>query len=117
MTHWAALITFASVLGCSNLTEGANGVVEVEIRQPAITTIQVGQTLQLIARALDKNGDPVNVPITWMGTAATITVDATGLVTGVAPGQGLVQAVAGTLSSARVTLTVTAAPGPIVGPE
>ena len=116
MTHWAALITFASVLGCSNLTEAANGVVEVEIRQPAITTIQVGQTLQLIAQALDKNGDPVNVAITWVANAM-VTVDATGLVTGVAPGEGLVQAVAGNLSSARLALTVTAAPGPIVGPE
>ncbi|MGZ8803432.1 MAG: Ig-like domain-containing protein [Mycobacterium sp.] len=117
MTHWAALITFASVLGCSNLTEGANGIVEVEIRQPAITTIQVGQTLQLIARALDKNGDPVNVAITWLATDSTLTVDAGGLVAGVAPGTGQVQAFAGTFPSARLALTVTAATGPIVGPE
>lgn len=117
MTRWAALIASVLVLGCSNLTEDANGVVEVEIRQPATTTIQVAQTLQLTARALNKAGDPVDVPITWVGTDATFTVDATGLVTGVAPGQGLVQAVAGNLSSARLALTVTAAPGPIVGPE
>jgi len=32
VTRWAALITFVLVLGCSNLTEDANGVVEVEIR-------------------------------------------------------------------------------------
>ncbi|MGI8817608.1 MAG: Ig-like domain-containing protein [Gemmatimonadales bacterium] len=116
MTRWAALITFVLVLGCSNLTEDANGVVEVEIRQPAITTIQVGQQLQLTAQASDKSGDPVNVAITWVANAM-VTVDATGLVTGVAPGEGLVQAVTGNLSSARLALTVTAAPGPIVGPE
>lgn len=115
MTRWAALITSAFVLGCSNLTEGANGVVEIEIRQPQITTIQVGQQLQLTARALDKNGDDVAVTITWLTTDATLTVDATGLVTGLAPGTGSVQASAGNLSSARLALTVTAATGPIVG--
>lgn len=115
MRRWETLITFACVLGCSNLTEGANGVVEVEIRQPGITTIQVGQQLQLTARALDKNGDPVAVTITWLATDATLTVDATGLVTGVAPGTGSVQAFAGNLSSARLALTITAATGPIVG--
>lgn len=115
MTRWAALITSAVVLGCSNLTEGANGVVEVEIRQPAITTIEVGQTLQLTARALNRNGDPVDVAITWLATDATLTVDAQGLVTGVAPGTGQVQAFAGNLSSARLALTVTPATGLIVG--
>ncbi len=115
MTRWAALITFVLVLGCSSLTEGANGVVEVEIRQPAITSIQVGQTLQLTASALNKDGDPVNVAITWLATDTTLIVDATGLVTGVAPGTGQVQAFAGTFSSARLALTVTAATGPITG--
>jgi uncharacterized protein YjdB len=115
VTRWVALITSAFVLGCSDLTEGANGVVEVEIRQPAITTIQVGQQLQLTARALNKDGDPVDVAITWLATDATVTVDATGLVTGVAPGTGQVQASAGSLTSARLALTVTAATGPIVG--
>ena len=116
MNRWALLITPALVLGCSNLTEGAGGVVEVEIRQPAITTIEVGATLQLTARALNRDGDPVDVPITWLTTDATITVDGQGLVTGVAPGPGQVQAFAGNLGSARVQLTVvvTAAPGQLI---
>jgi uncharacterized protein YjdB len=102
----------AIAFGCSNLTEGAGGVVELEIRQPAVTTIEVGQTVQLSARALDRDGDPVNVPISWRTPDATLTVDDQGLVTGVAPGTGQVQAFAGSLASARVSLTVIAAAAP-----
>jgi hypothetical protein len=113
VTRWAALITSALAVGCSNLTEGADGVVELEIRQPAATQIEVGQTLQLTARALNRDGDPVDVPIAWLTPDATLTVDNSGLVTGVAPGPGQVQAFSGSLASPRVTLTViaTAAPG------
>ena len=106
MNRWAVLITSAITFGCSNLTEGAGGVVELEIRQPAVTTIEVGQTLQLSARALNRDGDPVDVPITWLTPDSTLTVDDQGLVTGVAPGPGQVQAIAGSLASARVSLTV-----------
>ena len=102
----------AIAFGCSNLTEGAGGVVELEIRQPAVTTIEVGQTVQLSARALNRDGDPVNVPISWRTPDATLTVDDQGLVTGVAPGTGQVQAFAGSLVSARVSLTVIAAAAP-----
>jgi hypothetical protein len=110
VTRWVVLLGSALALACSDLTEGAGGVVELEIQQPAITTIEVGQTLQLSARALDKNGDPVAVPITWATSDATLTVDNQGLVTGVSPGPGQVQAMAGSLSSARVSLTIVAAP-------
>ncbi len=112
MKRWAVLIGSALALGCSNLTEGAGGVVELEIRQPAVTTIEVGDTLRLSARALDRDGNPVNVPITWRTPDTTMTVDDQGLVTGVAPGPGQVQAFAGSLASARVSLTVTAAAAP-----
>jgi hypothetical protein len=110
--RWVVLATATLALGCSGLTEGAGGVVELEITQPAITTIEVGQVLQLTARALDRDGNPVAVPITWLTPDTTLTVDGTGLVTGIAPGPGQVQAVAGSLSSARVSLTITAAAAP-----
>jgi hypothetical protein len=106
VTRWAVLITSAIALACSNLTEGAGGVVELEVTQPAVTTIEVGQQLQLTARALNRDGDPVTVPISWRTPDATLTVDDTGLVTGVAPGPGEVQAFAGSLASARISLTV-----------
>jgi len=110
---WVVLVASVLALGCSDLTEGAGGVVELEISQPAVTQLEVGDTLRLTARALDRDGNPVTVPITWSATDATLSVDNTGLVTGVAPGPGQVQAFAGSLASARISLTVivTAAPG------
>jgi hypothetical protein len=110
--RWLVLVTSALALACSDLTEGAGGVVELEVLQPATTTIEVGQTLQLSAHALNRDGNPVDVPITWRTSDATLTVDDTGLVTGVAPGPGQVQAFAGTLASARIILTIIATAAP-----
>jgi hypothetical protein len=116
VSRWATLLGSALVLACSNLTEGAGGVVELEITQPAQTQIEIGETLQLTARALDKDGNEVAVPISWRTSDATVTVSDQGVVTGVAPGLGRVQAFVGSLSSALITLTViaTAAPPPAV---
>jgi hypothetical protein len=95
--------------GCSSLTEGAGGVVGLEIREPENRNLEVGETLQLSAVALDKEGNPVDAPITWQATEATLSVDgSTGAVTGISPGPGQVQAVSGSLASAAVNLTVIA---------
>jgi hypothetical protein len=95
------------VLGCSDLTEGAGGVVELEITSPSPQTIEVGEALPLSARALDKDGNPVSAPLSWRAADATLTVDeATGVVTGVSPGTGRVQVFAGTLGSPFVTFNV-----------
>jgi hypothetical protein len=81
-------------------------VVQLEIRVPAVTSVEVGETLQLTAEALDSDGNPVSVPISWRTADLTLTVDDAGVVTGVAAGTGQVQAFAGSLSSDRVSLTV-----------
>jgi hypothetical protein len=81
-------------------------VVQLEIRVPAVTTVEVGETLQLSAEALDRDGNPVSVPISWRTADATLTVNDAGIVTGVAAGTGQVQAFAGSLSSERVALTI-----------
>lgn len=95
------------VLGCSDLTEGAGGVVELEITSPSPPTLEVGEALPLSARALNKDGEPVSVPLSWRAADATLTVDeVTGVVTGVSPGSGRVQVVAGTLASPFVTFNV-----------
>ena len=112
MKRWVVLLSCLA-LSCSDLTEGAGGLVELEIRQPAITTVAVGDTLRLSARALDKDGNPVAVPITWLTPDTTLTVDTSGLVTGVWPGTGRVQAFAGSLASAQVPLTVIPAVAPV----
>jgi hypothetical protein len=106
VTRFAGLISLVWVVGCSDLVEGAGGVVELEVSEPAATSVEVGDVLQLSARALDKDGNPVDVPLTWRTSDPTLTVDDTGLVTGVAPGTGQVQAFAGSLASERIGLTV-----------
>ena len=106
MRGWALLTLM--VLGCSNLTEGPGGVVELEISTPAAREVEVGETLQLTARALDRDGNPLDVPITWLSSDPALTVDNTGLVTGIAPGEAQVQASVGSLSSGQILLTAIA---------
>ena len=109
MRRWALLVSSVVLQGCSNLTEGAGGVVGLEIRAPSLKTIEVGETLQLSVVALDKDGNPVAAPVTWLAPDTTLTVDgATGAITGVAPGTGHVQAFTGSLASELVTFTVIA---------
>lgn len=104
MRGWALLTLM--VLGCSDLTEGPGGVVELEVSTPEVSQVEVGETLQLLARALNKDGNPTDVPITWLSSdPAVIFVDNTGLVTGIAAGTAQVQASVGSLSSARIPLT------------
>jgi Bacterial Ig-like domain (group 2) len=94
-------------LGCSDLTEGSGGVVELEVGVPAISTTEVGGTIQLTARPLDKDGNLVNTPVTWITTGgAVISVDNTGTVLGMEPGAAEAQAFAGSLSSSRIPITV-----------
>ena len=113
MTRWAVLLAATGALGCSDLTEGAGGVVALEITVPTVSTIEVGQSLQLTARAVDKNDNPVDVPITWQAADPTLTVNASGVITGVSVGVGRVQAFTGSLSSPIVSFTVIA---PVVPP-
>lgn len=102
------------VLSCSDLTEGAGGVVGLEIRTPELLTLEVGEALQLSATAVDKNGNPVATEITWRAPDPTLAVDPTGLITGVAPGTGRVQAFSGSLASGLVTFNVIARADTIV---
>jgi hypothetical protein len=83
-------------------------VVGLEVRAPELRTIEVGESLQLSARALDKNGDPVETAITWQAPDPTLTVDQAGVITGVSVGTGRVQASAGSLASGLVSFNVIA---------
>jgi hypothetical protein len=81
--------------------------VGLQVTQPTNPNLEVGETVQLSAVALDKEGNPVDAPISWEATQSTLTIDqATGAVTGISPGTGQVQAFSGSLSSGAVTLTV-----------
>jgi Bacterial Ig-like domain (group 2) len=109
VTLAARLLALAALVGCSNFTDAEGGIVAIEVTAPFPATIDVDESVQLAARALNKNGDAVAAEITWATPDATVTVDtATGVVTGVAVGTGRVQAVSGSVFSALVTITVEA---------
>lgn len=109
MTRWAALLTPALFLGCSSLDEAEGGVVALEVRAPLPAIVEVGESVQFSATPLDANGDSVAVPVTWRSPDATVSVgETTGLVTGVAPGDGRVQASVGSLAGELVSLSVLA---------
>jgi len=102
----ALLLPALLLLGCSNLTE-SGGVVALEIEQPQFTSVEIGESLPLVATALDKDGNPVDAAVTWRAPDPTLTVDpATGVITGVSAGTGRVQAFAGNLSSSLLQFTV-----------
>jgi hypothetical protein len=103
------LMLAAVALGCSGLTEGEAGVVGIEVSVPGPDTVEVGETIQLSARPLDKNGDSAAAPVTWISTDPSAIIDAAGgRLTGVAPGTTRVQATVGALGSGLIPFTVIA---------
>jgi hypothetical protein len=102
------LLALLAAAGCSGLEEGEGGVVSLEIQTPTLQTLEVGEQVQLSARALDADGEAVETPIAWSASDTALSVDATGLVTGIAPGSAGVQAAVGSLSSERIDFSVLA---------
>ena len=109
MIRWCGALLLGLVLGCSNLSEGEAGVVALEVTAPSPDTLEVGETVQLAARALDRDGNAVNTAITWRSVDTTASIDpTTGVVTALFPGTARVQAAVGSLSSGLITLSVLA---------
>jgi hypothetical protein len=106
--RWVCLLPLLAAAGCSGLEEGEGGVVGLEIQIPALRTLEVGEQIQLSARALGADGETVDATILWSASDDALSVDATGLVTGVAPGSADVQAAVGSLTSERVEFSVLA---------
>jgi hypothetical protein len=102
-------MALAALAGCSNLTE-EGGVAGLEIRVPRPATVEVGQTIQLSARALDRQGDSVAVAVTWLTPDTTVTLTPDGRLTGRTSGSARVQAEVGTIVSDFVTFTVNPRP-------
>lgn len=106
MKRWWHLLPLLGAVACSNLEEGEGGVAALEIRLPEDPTLEVGQQVQLSAQALDAAGEVVSATIEWRASSEVLSVDANGLVTGVEPGAGDVQAVVGSLASERVGFSI-----------
>jgi hypothetical protein len=105
---WSRLLSLLLAAACSGLDEGEGGVVAIEVETPEFQTLEVGEQVQVVARALDVNGAVVEVPLEWQASSAAVTVDGSGVVTGAQPGEASVQAISGTLPSAPVPFDVVA---------
>lgn len=101
-------------------------MVAIDLLGDTAPSVEEGDTLRLRARAVDARGDSVpDAAIVWERLdpdtgQVPFAIDAmTGLVTGLAPGSGRVQARVESLRSGVITVTVTAAPDSIAlaGPD
>jgi hypothetical protein len=106
--RWVRLLPLLAAAACSGLDEDEGGVVGLEIQAPADPRLEVGEQIQLSARALDVDGETVDAAIDWRASDDALSVDPTGLVTGLQEGTADVQAAVGSLTSARVALSVLA---------
>ena len=108
MRRWARLLPLLLAAACSGLEEGEGGGVAIELEAPEFQTIEVGEQVQLVARALDVDGQVVDAAIEWQASSTAVSVDGAGVVTGVQPGEADVQAAVGSLPSEALTFTVQA---------
>lgn len=105
------LALLALVAACSDVVSDGGAVVALELTPPVPPQVEVGDTIQLSARALDRNGEPVAATITWRTPdPANIFVDpATGRIAGITAGTtGRVQALETTLVSDFISVSVLA---------
>ena len=105
------IISVTALAGCHEITLNPDHVVALEVAN-AEPTVPQGDTLRLVARALNAAGQPVTgAPVTWAvidtGVVA-FALDPSGLVTALAPGSGRVQAAVENLRSDPIKVTVTA---------
>lgn len=102
-------ILLLAAVACSDLTGGSRGVVALEVRTPQPASVEPDDTLQLQARALDADGDSVQVPVYWrvLDTTLILVDSAAGRVTTMlTAGTGRVQARTGGVLSDLVTLNL-----------
>ena len=109
MTRRLGPLLVAVALGCSGLTESEAGVVGIEVGVPGPDSVEVGESIQLTVKPINKDGDSAAVPVTWLSADPTATIDpSAGVLTGVSPGPARVQASVGSLRSPIITFAVVA---------
>jgi len=122
----ASGLATAVAVGSATITatsEGKTGTAAVAVASvpvasvavtPASATVQAGQTVQLAATPKDANGNPLSGrAIGWSSNNLSVAnVNASGLVTGVAPGSATITAASEGKSGAAV-ITVNPAPVPV----
>jgi len=112
MTAGRWLLLALALAGCSNLSGDSDTPVLLEIRTPAgvgvSPPVEIGDTFQLSARALNRDGDSVAATFSWRtpDTAFIFVEPATGRISGKAAGSARVQVISGNLTSELVNFTV-----------
>jgi hypothetical protein len=108
---WCWLLVGA--FGCSNLSGDTDIPVVLEIRAPApvggsAPPVEIGDTFQLRARALNQDGDSIAAELTWRTPDPSLIFvePATGRISGKTAGSGRVQVTSGSLTSDPVTFSV-----------
>src|SRR5262245_58799382 len=103
----AALLAATILLTACSSDPNAPVLLSVVITAPK-STIAVGESLQLTAIARDVNGLTIpDAKVTYTPSpTSVISVNATGVVTGIASGNGSVTATSGTVSSQPFAITV-----------
>ncbi|HSE26706.1 MAG TPA: hypothetical protein VLA95_00645 [Gemmatimonadales bacterium] len=101
-----ACLAAALLAACSDLSSSEGGVVALEVVRPAVTQLEVGDSLQMLARALDAEGEELpEAEIWWTTPDTTVRVDsASGWVVPLRAGlSGRVLARSGSLISGLTT--------------
>lgn len=96
-------------MACGKLGTDLDVVIAIEVSLPDSGIVAVGDTLVPHARALNGRGDSVPAPIRWaaLDTGFVAVVDSlSGATVGRKPGNGQIQARAGSLRSNPLTVIV-----------
>lgn len=112
-----AAAVVAGIAACSDLSGSDDEVVALQVTSPPGSVVEVGDTVQYTAVALNRDGDPIPAPILWSTPdTANIWVDSTsGQVVGKKGAtQGRVQARSQGLVSPLNILTVVAVPDTLI---
>lgn len=111
-------LAILAALSCGGAPTDLTPVVATVEVHPATASMDLDDTLHLVATALDGSGAPVADPgITWRSVSAHAEVDADGLVTALTSGQARIEAVAanGVVGSAQIQVTPVTAIQPDTG--
>jgi len=115
----ATIVATIAIASCERVTESpipdlTRPVASVDVAPPS-APVSAGQTVQLAATPKDSSGNPLaGRAVTWASSSASIaTVNASGLVTGVAAGSATITATSeGKSGSAGVTVTAVSGGAP-----
>jgi hypothetical protein len=103
------VVCLGGILACGTFGTDLNDVIALQIFVPDSGAVELGDTLQPRARALNGRGDSVAATVTWatLDTAVVTVVDSTtGATTGKKQGVGRIQARVGNLRSQPLSVRI-----------